>query len=341
MLYILFALMIASASLWVIMHLKERRRIVNGLTFLISLASLGALMMLIGSMKNIELLRQIPMFILLFVVVMIPIALFSLITLLVVTGIRVIKREGFNLAHSLSLFLGLGLIASITYLPFFNTSSSFIVNFGAIFIYLSIFYFMLGLLIFIVASILNYAYPYRYNKDFIIVLGAGLINGEVTPLLAGRINKALKLYHRQIQKGNSAPKIIMSGGQGSDEPLPEAVAMRNYALTQGLDADDILIEDKSSSTSENLLFSHRIMEQYKPGYKAVFVTSNYHVFRAALIAKSKDLKLNGRGSWVKMYYFTTATIREYIAVLSMHKQLNLLAVIVIFIASAILYGTII
>lgn len=69
----------------------------------------------------------------------------------------------------------------------------------------------------------------RRNQDFIIVLGSGLINDKVPPLLASRINKAIDFYWKQATV-NTPPTIIFSGGQGPDEGLPEAEAMQNYAV---------------------------------------------------------------------------------------------------------------
>lgn len=58
----------------------------------------------------------------------------------------------------------------------------------------------------------------RYNQDFIVVLGAGLINGEtVSPLLAKRINKAIAFYRAQSRATLNPPILLMSGGQGADE----------------------------------------------------------------------------------------------------------------------------
>lgn len=77
------------------------------------------------------------------------------------------------------------------------------------------------LLTFICYLVWTVSYRHRsYNKevDIIIVLGAGIFTEFVTPMLAARLDRALDIYQQQV----SATKIIVSGGQGPDEPIPEA-----------------------------------------------------------------------------------------------------------------------
>ncbi len=108
-----------------------------------------------------------------------------------------------------------------------------------------------------ISVIYQFNHP-RYDQDFIIVLGAGLLNGEkVSPLLAQRIDKAIAFYHLQFRAKKTAPRLLMSGGQGSDEKIPEAVAMKEYAVSQGIPESEILVEANSTTTYENMKFSKR------------------------------------------------------------------------------------
>ncbi len=86
------------------------------------------------------------------------------------------------------------------------------------------------------------------------MLGSGLINGEIVPpLLQARINKAIQFYKAQKSRNvKSTKKIVMSGGQGPDELLPESVAMKMYALTQGIPDDDILVEAHSKKHTRKI-----------------------------------------------------------------------------------------
>ena len=100
----------------------------------------------------------------------------------------------------------------------------------------------------------------KYTQDYIVVLGSGLINGEIVPpLLQARINKAIQFYKAQNRATLNPPKIVMSGGQGPDELLPESVAMKMYALTQGIPDDDILVEAHSKNTVfQQLLLKYKV-----------------------------------------------------------------------------------
>lgn len=104
----------------------------------------------------------------------------------------------------------------------------------------------------------------------------------------------IEIYKRQLEKG-SHPKIIVSGGQGSDELVSEAFAMKKYILSQNIPEEDIIMEDKSTTTYENLKFSKVIMDNTKEKYSCIFVTNNYHVFRASIFARKTGLKAHGSG----------------------------------------------
>ena len=138
---------------------------------------------------------------------------------------------------------------------------------------------------------------------------------EPTPLLRGRIDKALELWSAQ---GCSAI-LVPSGGQGSDEVISEAEAMSRYMLRQGVPREAILTEDQSTTTMENLVFAKNLLDarQATP-YRCAFVTSDYHVFRTALYASHVGLKGDGVGSKTAAYYFPTAFIREFIAITKEH-----------------------
>ena len=81
----------------------------------------------------------------------------------------------------------------------------------------------------------------------ILILGAGIFTETVTPMLASRLDRALKIYKVQSHNCN----ILVSGGQGPDEPISEALAMKNYLMKCGVSSSSILMESQSSSTYEN------------------------------------------------------------------------------------------
>ena len=102
----------------------------------------------------------------------------------------------------------------------------------------------------------------RYNQDYLIVLGSGLVNGKVPKLLASRIEKALAFANKQMEKTGQLPVLVMSGGKGDDEPLSEAAAMAAYATDKGYSPDLLLTEERSRNTLENMRFSRELIEEH-------------------------------------------------------------------------------
>ena len=139
-------------------------------------------------------------------------------------------------------------------------------------------------------------------------------------LLRDRIDKALEVYH----KDPTPPILIPSGGQGTNETVSEARAMADYILSKGIPADKVLIEDKSTTTLENLKNSKALIEEREGGRYVALVTSNYHVYRALRYCRKIDLKCTGIGSHVAFYYWPSALIREYVAVHAEPKHLLML-----------------
>ncbi|KRK34470.1 hypothetical protein FC28_GL000561 [Lactobacillus crispatus DSM 20584 = JCM 1185 = ATCC 33820] len=161
-------------------------------------------------------------------------------------------------------------------------------------------------------NLINWHMP---HLDYIVVLGAGIMVTKVTPLLAARISRGIEIYHK-----NPGSKLIMSGGQGPSENIPEAVAMAEYAEKLGINKNDIIIENKSKTTQQNLQFSHALM---KPNSCFCIVTSSYHVYRALVLAKRQGLKCTGYGAKTKWYFTLNAFVREFIAYLVITKKMQL------------------
>lgn len=322
-----FLIPLAFFSIFAFFYFTEKRRLLNGLIFNLFLISFGAyLLLLLFETQNIFIggifaLIAVPaLLILLF-------GIYILVVFLIWNGIIVLKRESRSLANLLTLLLGIALtlyliatVFLINYLPaWINVLLSGIV---VILIYLFIVFYN-----FMTVSFLYQFNRPRYNQNYIIVLGAGLINGErVSPLLAKRIDKAIAFYWAQSHATLNPPILLMSGGQGADEKLPEAIAMKNYALEKGIPERDILVETNSTTTLENMRFSKELMDRESGGgaYRAIFSSNNYHIFRAGLFAKQAQLKANGIGAKTAFYYLPNAFLREYIAILMLHKKRHMI-----------------
>ena len=158
--------------------------------------------------------------------------------------------------------------------------------------------------------------------DYIIIHGSGLIRGkEVSKLLSDRIDKAIEVYRLDPTK----PIMIPSGGRGRDEEISEAEAMEGYLLAHGIPQEHIIREDRSGTTRENLIFSRKIIESREGSRYTALVTSNYHVWRALSICRDLDFECTGIGAHVAPYYWPSAVIREFVALISTKKHLLVFA----------------
>ncbi|MZD03783.1 YdcF family protein, partial [Streptomyces sp. SID5785] len=163
----------------------------------------------------------------------------------------------------------------------------------------------------------------RGDVDFVVMLGSGLIGGErVPPLLASRLRTGLALRERQVARGGTAPVLLVSGGQGPDERLPEAEAMGRWLIDRGADPEGVLEESRSRSTTENLRFSRTLMEAADERYVCVVVTNSFHAFRAAMTARREGVRGQVVGSPTAAYFWPSATIREFVAVFWEHRVVN-------------------
>ena len=118
--------------------------------------------------------------------------------------------------------------------------------------------------------------------EYIIVLGAKVDGQSPAMSLRSRIDAA---YHFLIAHPDTI--AVLSGGQGEDEEISEAQCMFNYLTAMGIAEDRLWLEDKSTSTWENLQFSLAVIDEKAGAHpeKIGILSSEYHLFRAGLFAK--------------------------------------------------------
>lgn len=152
-----------------------------------------------------------------------------------------------------------------------------------------------------------------YQEDAVIVLGAGLQGKSPTLPLLRRLEKAVE-YHQK----NPNAVIVVSGGQGFQETIPEAEAMEKYLISHGVPQEQILTEQRSASTYENFVYSKQILDRYYEGksYQITLITNDFHIYRAVKIAKIAGFQnptyIHGATEW---YSLTVNYLRECAAVL--------------------------
>ena len=247
------------------------------------------------------------------------------------SNIVLLRREGRSWRNLLGIVLSFVLVGGdliLFFADYYASGSTFevmihdlIVNlYAAVYLYFECM--MIGT---IIANLLVYRYEPDKDKDFIIVLGCSIrADGSPTPLLAGRIERALKFYHDQIASGGKPPVFVTSGGQGSDEVIPESTSMKNYLVSKGVPESHIIEENRSTSTYENMLFSKKIIDGIKENAKVIFSTTQYHVFRSGLKARRVKMRATGIGSKTKWYFWPNALVREFAGVLSEHRVKQML-----------------
>lgn len=128
------------------------------------------------------------------------------------------------------------------------------------------------------------------DYDYIIALGAAVHGDTPSRSLVERM-EALWAY--MLEHPNAV--AIVSGGQGDGESLSEAEAMYKWLTAKGIDGSRLILEDRATSTYENLKYSFEIIKSrgQEPDVSIAVVTSEYHIYRAKLLARSLDTEVGG------------------------------------------------
>ena len=264
----------------------------------------------------------------------------------IITNIVLIKKEGFSPRRSLGIVLGLfalmGILGSqtlyyvITKL-LIKTDKQFIKFTLDICINASLSYFYTLIIATLYCNIKAANHIPKFDKDFIIILGSKINkDGSLTTLLRGRVDKAIEFGNKQYENTKKKIIYIPSGGKGNDEIIAEAEAIKNYLIEKGIDKNQIIIEDKSTSTIENMKFSKNKIDKEKSNAKISFSTTNYHVFRSGIIAYEQGIECEGMGSKTKWYFYSNALIREFIANLIQERKKHIILLLLINISLIIL-----
>lgn len=144
------------------------------------------------------------------------------------------------------------------------------------------------------------------TNNYAIILGAKVKKDSLSLSLQYRLDAAL-------QYANEHPHVIMilSGGQGPDEPISEAEAMRRFLTENGIAEERLILESASTSTYENILFSKKVLPSE---IKSItIITSDYHLARARKIAASLGLDSDAVSAETPKVVAAKLTVRERIA----------------------------
>ncbi|MBB3053278.1 uncharacterized SAM-binding protein YcdF (DUF218 family) [Prauserella isguenensis] len=303
---------------FLVSFLRDRRKLRNGVYLFLALASLAVAMLLVVGTVSEDTARVLLMI----GVLLIPVSVLAFGVFLIASGVTMLRREGRRPANLVSLLAGIGivayvpaelLVALIDWKPLTVTATAIT---GVLF-YVSFLF-----VCFLLYSVVYGRIRSRRPVDYIVVLGAGLLDGRrVPPLLASRLGRGREVFDEQRARG-ADPILVTSGGQGPDEEVPEAHAMRDHLVSHGVPSDRVMVEDRSTTTWENLMFSAELMRARTSDYGCVVVTNNFHVLRAALLARKAKLDGQVVGAPTAWYFWSSAVVREFIAVLVAHRVFN-------------------
>lgn len=244
--------------------------------------------------------------------------------MLVLNGAALVRKEGRSPAHLLTALAGVGVLGYLALVVFAVTGNrvNLVLWLGLALIPIAGFGF--GFVSFLLYSTLYQRWTRHHGRPqpTVVVLGAGLINGQVPPLLAARLDTGRRLYQESVAAGIDAV-IVVSGGQGEDEPVAEAVAMAEYLTDAGVSSAKVLLESESRNTEENLVNTADLLRADQREGGIAVVTNSFHAFRAALLMRKAGLDGYSVGAPTAAYYWPAAMIREYLAILRDHLWLTI------------------
>lgn len=250
---------------------------------------------------------------------------------LCISNVALIRHEGKRFVNVLGMLLSFLLVAGLGFLliydRYFSGSEAevivhdMIVNlFSAVYLY-----FECMLTGTIVADAIAARSEPSPDRDFMIILGCAIRkDGTPSPLLRGRIDRALEFARKQKELTGREINFVASGGKGSDEIISESACIRNYLLEQGVPEERIITEDRSTDTFENMKFSKEKILAADPDGKVAFATTNYHVFRSGLFARRVKMRAIGVGAPTRWYYWPNAAVREFVGLLTKHRGKQIL-----------------
>ena len=288
---------------------------------------------------------------------LLPLALVTFI-LVTLSNIQLMRKEGRNWRNLLGCFLGI-FVCLATVFPYalsdylfwhspvdFHRETSVLMHAEMAFeeiIFTGVAYLECILLATVILTVKAARHVPPFDREYVLILGSQINrDGTLTKLLQGRADRAMEFAEMQRQAGGPDPVFVPSGGQGPDEVISEAEAMRRYLMERGVPEDRILPEDRSANTYENLRNSAALIRERDPEGepKIAFSTTNYHVFRAGMLGWSQGIRAEGLGSRTKRYFWINAFVREFIATLYSERRTHLLVmagltVIILFLVAII------
>ena len=153
-----------------------------------------------------------------------------------------------------------------------------------------------------------------FTEDCVLVLGNSLSGDKILPTLKFRLDKCIDYLQY-----NPDALIIVSGGRGRRETVSESKAMKSYLVSNGIDAGQIIEENKSKNTKQNMKFSKILLDKHFPSgnYSLVCITSDFHAYRASRLSKKVDMVVSHYNAKTAWYLYPVAYCRESLSIIKM------------------------
>lgn len=164
---------------------------------------------------------------------------------------------------------------------------------------------ILGIISFCSYKILSNMNHPSNEETTVVVLGCRVKDKKPSLALKERLDKAYE-YLNEYKELN----CVLSGGQGANEEISEAECMYQYLVKKGIDKKRLYLEDQSTSTRENLLFSYKIIEKESLNKKITIITNEFHEYRAQTIASNLNIESYAISAKTAWWLFPTYFVRE-------------------------------
>ena len=303
---------------------REPRRLSNAYWLLAAAVLLGNVVVALGFVGSNPVLGTVAV-----LTVTSPLLALVFAVFLILNGVVMLRRERPSLGNSLSLLAGIVIVVVLAVaVPVLLAGPVWL---RAAWLLCAITAYVLA---FQFVAFLGYARLYAWlvrdrPAGWVVVLGSGLHGSEVPPLLAARIRAGLDELTRR-----AARLLVLSGGKGGDEQVAEGAAMARWALDHGADPTAVRAETASRNTEQNLRFSDALVRAEQesgrlPGGAGLIVTSDYHAFRAAVLARKLGIDAQAVGAPTAGYYWPSAVLREFVAIVRENRVVNAVLLVLV------------
>lgn len=161
------------------------------------------------------------------------------------------------------------------------------------------------------AFMLNAVMNTPTEKTTVVVLGCAVYGETPSQMMQMRLDVAEKFLRE-----NPEVNAVLSGGQGPDEDISEALCMYRELTKRGIDGKRLYMEEKSTSTRENIAFSAELIKEEGLCENITIVSNNYHLYRATISARQEGLSCSCISAYTPLPILPTYIMREYMGILA-------------------------